>query len=163
MLAIWPLVPLPFLNPAYTSGNSGFSVGAWLGEFGALLCYFKWNECNCEVFWALFGIAFLWVWKTDLFQSCGHCWVFQICWHIECSTFTAPSFRIWNSSTEIPSPPLALFAVMLPKAHLTSHSRMSGSRWVITPSWLSGSCGKSVRLYFWGLQNHCRWWLQPWN
>ena len=77
--------------------------------------------------------------KTDLFQSCGHCWVFQICWHIKCSTFIASSFRIWNSSTGIPSPPLALFVVMLPKAHLTSHSRMSGSRWVITPSWLSGS------------------------
>ena len=28
---------------------------------------------------------------------------------------------------------------MLPKAHLTLHCRMSGSRWVITPSWLSGS------------------------
>ena len=28
---------------------------------------------------------------------------------------------------------------MLPKAHLTSHSRMSGSRWVITSLWLSGS------------------------
>ena len=28
---------------------------------------------------------------------------------------------------------------MLSKAHLTSHSRMSGSRWVITPLWLSGS------------------------
>ena len=77
--------------------------------------------------------------KTDFFQSCGHCWVLQICWHIKCSTFTASSFRIWNSSTGIPSPPLALFIVMLPKAHLTSHSRMSGSRWVITPSWLSGS------------------------
>ena len=75
--------------------------------------------------------------KTDLFQSCGHCWVFQICWHIECNTFTASSFRIWNSSTGIPSPLLALFVVMLSKAHLTSHSRMSGSRWVITPSWLS--------------------------
>ena len=76
--------------------------------------------------------------KTDLFQSRGHCWVFQICWHMECSTFTAFSFRIWNSSTGIPSPPL--FLVMLPKAHLTSHARMSGSRWVwvITPSWLSG-------------------------
>ena len=49
--------------------------------------------------------------KTDLFQSCGHCWVFQICWHIEYSTFTASSFRIWNSSTGIPSPPLALFIV----------------------------------------------------
>ena len=46
--------------------------------------------------------------KTDLFQSCGHCWVFQICWHSECSTFTASSFRIWSSSTGIPSPPLAL-------------------------------------------------------
>ena len=74
--------------------------------------------------------------KTDLFQSCGHCWVFQICWHIECSTFTASSFRIWKSSTRIASPPLALFIVMLSKAHLTSHS---GSRWVTTPSWLSGS------------------------
>ena len=28
---------------------------------------------------------------------------------------------------------------MLPEAHLISHSRMSGSRWVITPLWLSGS------------------------
>ena len=76
--------------------------------------------------------------KTDLFQSCGHCWVFQICWHIECSTFTASSFRIRKSSTGIPSPPLALFIVMLSKAHLTSYSGMCSSRWVITPSWLSG-------------------------
>ena len=26
-----------------------------------------------------------------------------------------------------------------------------------------GDIGNSVRLYFSGLQNHCRWWLQPWN
>ena len=77
--------------------------------------------------------------KPDLFQSCSHCWVFQICWHIEYGTFTASSFRIWNSSSGIPSPLLALFIMTLPKAHLTSHSRMSGSRHVITPSWLSGS------------------------
>ena len=77
--------------------------------------------------------------KTDLFQSCGHCWVFQICWHIECSTFTASSFRIGNSSAGILTPLLALFVVILPKAHLTSHSRMSCSRWVITPLWLSES------------------------
>ena len=70
-----------------------------------------------------FGIGI----KTDLFWSCGHCWVFQICWHIECCTFTASSSRNWNSSAAIPSPPLALFMVMLPKAHLTSHSRISGS------------------------------------
>ena len=99
-----------------------------------------WDECNCVVVWAFCGITFLGDWeKTDFFQSCGHCWVFQICWCVECSTFTASSFKISKNSTRIPSPPLALFVVMLPKAHLTSHSRMSGSRWVITPSWLSGS------------------------
>ena len=76
--------------------------------------------------------------KTDIFQSCGHCWVFQICWDIECSTLTESSFRIWNSSTGIPSLPLALFVLMLPKVHLTLHSRMSGCRWVITPLLLSG-------------------------
>ena len=26
-----------------------------------------------------------------------------------------------------------------------------------------GNSGNSGRLYFSGLQNHCRWWLQPWN
>ena len=77
--------------------------------------------------------------KTDLFQSCGHWWVLQICWHIEHSTFTASSFRIWNSSAVILSPPSFLVVVMLPKTHLTSDSKMSGSRWVITLSWLSGS------------------------
>ena len=77
--------------------------------------------------------------KTDFFQSCGHFWVFQICWTIEGSTFTASSFRIWNSSAGIPSPPPPLFIVMLPKAHLISHARMSHSRSVITPLWLSVS------------------------
>ena len=77
--------------------------------------------------------------KTDLFQSYGQSWVFHICWHIECSTFTTSSFRNWNNSTGIPSPPLALFMGMLSKAYLTLHSRMSGSRWVIIPSWLSWS------------------------
>ena len=74
-----------------------------------------WDECSCVVVWAFFGIAFLWDWNENwhFFQSCGHCWVFQICWHIECSTFIASSFRIWNSSTGIPSPPL--FLVMVPR------------------------------------------------
>ena len=82
--------------------------------------------------------------KTDLLQSWGHCWVFQICWHIECSTSTASSFRIWNSSTGIPSPPQALFVVMLSMAHLTSHSRMSGSTLVITSSWLARGITSSL-------------------
>ena len=82
-------------------------------------------EFEYSLAFLFFGIGV----KTDLFQSCGHCWVFWICWHSECSTLIASSFRIWNSSTGIPSPPLALFRVVLPKAHLMPHSRMSGSRW----------------------------------
>ena len=31
--------------------------------------------------------------QTDLFQSYGRCWVFQICWHIEFIIFIASSFR----------------------------------------------------------------------
>ena len=141
MLAIWSLVPLPFLKPAWMSGSSRFTVHVLLKPgLENFEHYFTsvWDECNCAVVWAYLALPFFGIgMKTDLFQSCGHCWVFQMCWHIECSMFTASSFRIWNSSTGIPSPPLALFVVILSKAHFTSHSRMSGSRWVITPSWLS--------------------------
>ena len=139
MLAIWSLVPLPFLNPAWTTGLSWFTY-CWSLAWRILSITSVWDECDCAVDWAFFGIAFLWDWNEKWpFQSCGHCWVLQIFWHIECSTFTASSFRIWNSSTGILSAPLALFVVMLPEAHWTSHSRVSVSRWVITPSWLSAT------------------------
>ena len=99
-----------------------------------------WDECNCAVVWTFFDIAFLWDWNENWpFQVLWSLLSFPNCWHIKYCTFTASSLGIWNSSTGIPSPPLALFVVMLSKALLTSHSRMSGSRWVITASWLSGS------------------------
>ena len=99
-----------------------------------------WDEYNCAVVWTVFGIALLWDWNENWpFQSCGHWWILQIWWHNEYSTFTTSSFRIWNSSAGILSPTPALLVVMFPKPHLASHSRISGSRWVITPSWLSGS------------------------
>ena len=49
------------------------------------------------------------------------------------------SFRVLNSSTGIPLYPLALLTAVLSKAHLTSHSRMFGTGWLTTLSWLSGS------------------------
>ena len=115
MLAIWSLVSLPFLKTAWTSGISWFMY-CWSLVWSNFGHYFTsvWDECNYVVVWAILALPFFGIgMKIDLFQSCGHCWVFQICWHIECSTFTASSFRIWNSSTGIPSPPLALFLVML--------------------------------------------------
>ena len=99
-----------------------------------------WCECNCAIVWTLFGIAFLWDWNEN--------WPFPVLWPLLFSKFAGvlnaalsqhhlSGFEI--APTGIPSPPLALFVVMLLKAHLTSHSRMSGSRLLITPLWLPGS------------------------
>ena len=83
-----------------------------------------WDECNCAEVWTFFGIAFLWDWNEN--------WPFPILWpllsfpnllaYLVQHFITASSFRIWNSSTGIPSPPLALLVVMLSKAHLTLYS-----------------------------------------
>ena len=47
------------------------------------------------------------------------------------------------ATTGIPSHSLALLTAMLPKAHLSSHSKMSGSGWLTTPSYSS-----SLRSFF---------------
>ena len=141
MLAIWSLVHLPFLTPAWTSGISLFTC-YWRFTWGILSITLLACEMSAIVgeFEQSLALPFFGTgMKTDLSQSCGHCSVFQICWHTECSTLIASYLRIWNTSTGIPSPPLALFVVILPKVQLNSHYRMYGSRWVITPSWLSGS------------------------
>ena len=140
MLAIWSLVPLPFLNLAWAFGISWFTYCCSLSwrilsilacEISAIV---QWFEHSLAL--PFFGIRM----KADLFQSCGHCWVFHICWHIECSTFTASSFRSWNSSTEIPSPPLALFVVMFSKTQLThmgflAFLNLAKMERILWPSW----------------------------
>ena len=115
----------------------------------------KWVQLysTLNIIWHCPSLRFEWK-QTDLFQPCGHCWVSQICWWIECSTLPLSSFRIWNSSAGIPSPPLALFIVMLPKTHLTSHSRISCSRWVTAPSWLSKSLGLFCTVFLPSVLNH---------
>ena len=150
ILAICSLVPLPFLKPAGTSESSQFTY-CWSLAWRILSITLLACEMSAMLWWFQHSLALTFFeigMKTDLFQSCGHCWVFHIYWHIECSTFTTSSFRIWNSSAGIPSPPQALFVVILPKAHLASDSRMSDSRWVFIPSWLSGSLGSLCVLFF---------------
>ena len=70
MLAIWSLVPLLFLN------------SAWSSQFHILLKpglenfehYFAsvWDQCSCAVVWTFFGIAFLWDWNEN--------WPFPVLW-----------------------------------------------------------------------------------
>ena len=96
------------------SGSSAFSkpiLNIWKFSVHVLLKpslenfehYFAsmWDECNYVVVWIFFGIVFVWDWmKTDPFQACGHCWVFQICWHTECRTFTASSLGFETAQLE---------------------------------------------------------------
>ena len=51
----------------------------------------------------------------DFFQSFDHCWVFQVCWNIECNALKALSLRVLNISHRILSQPLALLTAVLPK------------------------------------------------
>ena len=160
ILAVWSVVSLPFLNTASTSecspglhsrspaSTSECSLGVhsrspawriWASPAD------MWNEGNCMAVWTFFGTAILLNWNENwpfpvlrsllkFFQIC--CQIF-CAWlkrlsssSILCSTFTASSFRIWNSSAGIPSPPLAFFVVMLPKAPLTSHlGCLAGGEW----------------------------------
>ena len=101
---------------------------AWLGEFWALLCkHVKWVQLcgSLNILWhCLENWPFLVLWPLLNFPNLLAYWVQQyaliLC--IWVHKMIASSFRIWNSSTGIPSPPLVLFIVMLPKAHLTSRS-----------------------------------------
>ena len=75
---------------------------AWLGEFWALLLLAC--EMSAIVWYFEHSLAlpfFVLGMKTDLFQSCGHCWVFQICWHVECSTLTVYKQKMKDNFTFI--------------------------------------------------------------
>ena len=66
MLAVWSLLPLPFLNPACTSGTSRFMycLKPSVKYFEHYLAS-MWNERSCTVVWTLFGIALFWDWNES--------------------------------------------------------------------------------------------------
>ena len=133
-ICLFPSTLLPLFCPATAP-----SLSATIPFFSSMYLAFFIQVINPFLNWFLIVCLFI------LPLCCSRSlYIFQInslseIWHIECSTLNASTFRISNSSTGIPSPLLALFVVMLTKAPLTLNSRMFGSRWVITPSWLSGS------------------------
>ena len=83
------------------SGSSAFfktSLNIWKFTVNVLLKpglenfehYFTsvWDKCNCVDVWYSLALPFFGIgMKPDLFQSCGHCWVFQICWHFHSIIF----------------------------------------------------------------------------
>ena len=91
MLAIWSLVPLPFLKPAWTSGSSWFMCcWTWLGEFKH---YFTsmWDDGSCAEVWAFFGVAFLWHWNEY--------WPFPVLWPLNFPNLLAYWMQHFHSVT----------------------------------------------------------------
>ena len=75
-LNIWKFPVHVLLKPGLDNFEHYFTNVRWVQLCGSL-----------NILWHC-----LWYWNESwLFQSCGHCWVFQICWHIRCSTFTTSS------------------------------------------------------------------------
>ena len=110
MSAIWSLVPLPFLNAAWTSRSSQFTHCwslAWrILNITLLACEVNATVHSLSILYHCLSLGL--EWKLT-FPVLWPLLSFQACWHIDCSAFRASSFRIGNSSTGIPSPSLALF------------------------------------------------------
>ena len=108
-----------------SSAFSKFSLTIW--KFSVILELLKthlekiehyfvsvWDECSCVIAWIFFAIIFLWDWHEN--------WSFPVLWPLLSfpnllaysvpQTFTASSFRIWNSSTGIPSPPIMVNSIL---------------------------------------------------
>ena len=91
MLAIWSLLPLPFLKPAWTPK---FTVHVLLKPgLEKFEHYFTsmWDECNCAVVWTFFGFAFLWDWNEN--------WPFPVLWPLlsVLLVYKIAQGQMWNS------------------------------------------------------------------
>ena len=129
---MWSLLPLPFLNPAWTSGSSWFTYYwslAWrIPSTTLLACEMSATtvlQFDHSLAWPFFEI---WI-KTDIFQSWSQGWIFQMCWHIEC--------RILNLK-------LQYFGYLMPRADSLENSLTLGGiggrrrRGQLTMRWLDG-------------------------
>ena len=128
MLAIWPPVPLPFLNPAENSQFTYCWNLAWSilsltllhCEMSAIVWYFEQS----------LALPFLGIeMKTDLFRSCCHCWVLGIANYSEiplCSCENGPDpqhqmlLKMWNAGTHS-------LLVEVQNARATWQDRLAGS------------------------------------
>ena len=126
-----------FYDPAdvgnLISGSSAFSkssLNIWKFTVHVLLKpdlenfehYFTsvWDECICAITWTFFwNCPSLGLKIKLIFSSPGATAEFSKFAGILSAALSQHYLLIWNSSTGIPSPPLALFVVIVCKAHLT--------------------------------------------
>ena len=134
MLMVYPLHS--FLGSSWSGKINLFLVNSFIGykdlKHGLTRMG---DECNCSMVSTYFSTTSPGNWDEDWpFPVLWTLLSLQICWRIECYSLMASSFKVLSSSTGIPSHPLALLTAVLPKSHLTSLCRISGSGWLTIPS-----------------------------
>ena len=119
-------------------------------------------------------------------QSLSRVQLFATPWIAACQaslsiTISQSSLRLTSIESVMPSShlilchPLLLLPLIPPSIKVFSNESTLHMKWTkywsfsfsiqshhfMANRW--GNNGNNERLYFLGLQNHCRWWLQPWN
>ena len=139
MLAVWALVSLRFLNPACASGSSWYmycwSLGWKILSITLLACECAQLCCSLNILWHCLSLGL--EWKLTFSSPVATAEFSKLAGIL--SVALSQHHLLGFEIAEITSPPLAFIVEILSKAHLTSHSRMSGSRWVTTPLWFSVS------------------------
>ena len=180
MLAIWSLVPLPFLKPAWIWK---FMVHVLLKPALENFEHYStsvWDECNCAVVWAFFGIAFLWDWN----QNCRVHYALYAEYitrntgldeaqaGIEISRRNINKLIYADDTTLMAESEEELKSFLL---KVKEESKKVGLKLNIQKtkimasgpitSWqIDGETVETVAEFFFrGLPNHCSWWLKPWN
>ena len=114
---------------------SGTAEGR-IGDFWALLLsHLTWGKMcdSVDILWQCHSLGLDWKLKFSSPVSTGEFFKFP-------GILSVALLQSHLLVCEIaPSAPLVFSIVLIHKDGLTSHSKMSGSRGVITPSWLSGS------------------------
>ena len=111
---------------------------SWPRDWTQVSCTGRWILYHCTIWEALRRAITLNHRKFTITQSVIFIEIMQ------CSSTKCQSFRGKHKAQHSENEDHGIW----------SHHFM-GNRW--------GNNGNSVRLYFSRLQNHCRWWLQPWN
>ena len=102
------------------------------------------NECSCL-------ISFFPSWNRSKWHTSE---IYTSHFFFGQSTKSSPS-HFSPPKWVVVSPDYPKYSVIKQLDHGIRSHHFMGNRW--------GNSGNSVRLYFLGLQNHRRWWLQPWN
>ena len=121
ILEIWFLVPLSFLSLNIWKFLVHTLLKACLENFEHYLDKsVRWVQLcgSLKILWHFLSLAL--EWKLTFSSPMATAEFSKFAGILSASFSQHHLFRIWRSSTGITSPPLALFEVMLSKAHLTS-------------------------------------------